>query len=178
MNIKWIAGMAAVGAMTLSSTAPVRAADIADVAMSNDQFSTLVKAVKAAGLASALKGNGPITVFAPTNAAFSKLPSGVLQNLLKPENKSTLQSILKYHVVPGRVTAAKVMKLNSGTNVKTLNGESFAVRTNNGVMLDPFGSSKARVIKTDVKASNGVIHAIDTVIIPPSVMRAMANSNS
>jgi uncharacterized surface protein with fasciclin (FAS1) repeats len=115
-------------------------------------------------------------VFAPTNAAFAKLPAGVLQNLLKPENKSTLQSILKYHVIPGRVTAAKVMKLHSGANVKTLNGESFAVRTGNGVMLDPFGSSKAKVIKTDVKASNGIIHAIDTVIIPPSVMRAMANS--
>jgi uncharacterized surface protein with fasciclin (FAS1) repeats len=103
------------------------------------------------------------------------LPAGTVQNLLKPENKATLVSILKYHVVPGRVTAKKVMMLPSGTNVKTVNGESFALRINNGVDLDPFSSTSANVTKTDIMASNGVIHVIDQVILPPSVVQAMAN---
>jgi transforming growth factor-beta-induced protein len=166
-------GTVALGSGTLAA----RADNIAEVAMGADQFSTLVTAVKAAGLAPALMGKGPLTVFAPTNAAFAKLPKSTLTMLLKPENKATLASILKYHVVPGRIRARNVMQLQSGTNVKSLNGESFAVRKMGGkVMLDAFGS-KANVIKTDIRADNGVIHAIDTVIIPPSVMKAMQAGN-
>ena len=168
--------LAGVSAMALNASTPAQAADIVEIAAGNKQFSTLVTAVKAAGLASALKGNGPLTVFAPTNAAFAKLPKGTLAMLLKPENKATLQSILKYHVVSGKVMAKDVMKLHSGANVKTLNGEKFAIRLGHGVMLDPFGSAKATVTKTDIKADNGVIHVIDTVIIPPSVMRARAKN--
>ena len=148
--------------------------NVAEVAMSAPQFSTLVTAVKAAGLAPALMNTKNITVFAPTNAAFAKLPKGTLQMLLKPENKATLVSILKYHVLPMKATAAKVMKLKSGTNVKTLEGETMAVRLmDGGVYLDPFAAGKAKVTKTDIMASNGVIHAIDTVLIPPTVFAAM-----
>jgi uncharacterized surface protein with fasciclin (FAS1) repeats len=147
--------------------------NIAEIAMSAPQFSTLVTAVKAAGLAPALKGHGQLTVFAPTNAAFAKLPAGTLEMLLKPENKATLVSILKYHVVGMKAPARTVTRMQSGANVRTLNGESFAVRLQNGVMLDSFGGGKANVTKTDIMASNGVIHVIDTVLIPPSVMRAM-----
>lgn len=169
---------AVMGAVALSSGAgAARADNIAEVAMSANQFSTLVTAVKAAGLAPALMGKGPLTVFAPTNAAFAKLPKATLATLLKPENKATLASILKYHVVPGRIRARQVMRLHSGANVETLNGEAFAVRKMGGkVMLDAFGS-KANVIRTDIRADNGVIHAIDTVIIPPSVMKAMMAGN-
>ena len=172
-----IAAVALAGAVAISPT-PTRAADIAEVAMGASQFSTLVTAVKAAGLASALKGSGPLTVFAPTNAAFAKLPKGTVAMLLKPENKATLASILKYHVLSGRVTGRAASRLASGTKVKTLNGESFAVRQMGGkVMLDAFGS-KATVTKTDIRADNGVIHAIDTVIIPPTVLRAMMAKNN
>jgi transforming growth factor-beta-induced protein len=165
------------GAVALAGAPKTAHADnIAEVAMGSSQFSTLVKAVKAAGLAPALMGHGPLTVFAPTNAAFAKLPAGTLQMLLKPENKATLASILKYHVIPGRVTARNVMRLPSGSNVNTLNGEGFAVRRMGGkVMLDAFGS-KANVVKTDLRADNGVIHVIDSVILPPSVLRAMARN--
>ena len=148
--------------------------NVAEVAMSAPQFSTLVTAVKAAGLAPALMNTKNITVFAPTNAAFAKLPKGTVAMLLKPENKATLVSILTYHILPMKATAAKVMKLKSGTNVKTLEGETLAVRLmDGGVDLDPFASGKAKVIKTDIMASNGVIHAIDTVLIPPTVFAAM-----
>lgn len=150
-----------------------KAENIAEVAMGAPQFSTLVTAVKAAGLAPALMGKGHLTVFAPTNEAFAKLPAGTVEMLLKPENKDTLVSILKYHVLTSQVTAKKVMGMQSGANAKTLNGETFAVRMMNGVYLDPFVSGKAKVIKTDIKASNGVIHAIDTVLIPPTVAMAM-----
>jgi uncharacterized surface protein with fasciclin (FAS1) repeats len=166
--------LGAAGALMCAASAPAQAADLAETAMSAPQFSTLVTAVKAAGLAPALKGKNHLTVFAPTNDAFAKLPAGTLEMLLKPENKATLVSILKYHVVPNRVMAKTVVKLPSGTKVKTLNGESFAVRMGNGVMLDPFMAGKANVTKTDIKASNGVIHVIDTVLIPPAVARALA----
>ena len=151
----------------------VRADNIAEIAMSNDQFSTLVTAVKAAGLPPALKGKTALTVFAPTNAAFAKLPAGTVEMLLKPENKATLVKILTYHIVPGRVKAKQVMGMMSGANVKTLQGEKLAIRLNGGVMLDPFVSGKANVTKTDIKADNGIIHVIDSVLIPPSVARAM-----
>ena len=148
--------------------------NVAEVAMSAPQFSTLVTAIKAAGLPSTLMNAKHITVFAPTNAAFAKLPAGTLEMLLKPENKATLVSILKYHVLGMKAPASKVVKLPSGTNVKTLNGETLAVRMmDGGVYLDPFAAGKAKVIKTDIMASNGVIHAIDTVLIPPTVFAAM-----
>ena len=164
--------MVGAGVMALLPQAG-RADNIAEVAMNAPQFSTLVTAVKAAGLAPALMGKGHLTVFAPTNAAFAKLPAGTVEMLLKPENKATLVSILKYHVLPMKVSAKKVMGMRSGAKAKTLNGENFAVRNMGGVVLDPFLSGKAKVIKTDIKASNGVIHAIDTVLIPPTVAKAM-----
>jgi len=135
-----------------------RAADIVDTAVAG-KFNTLVAAVKAAGLVDTLKGPGPFTVFAPTDEAFAKLPNGTLDSLLKPENKAKLASILTYHVVPGKVMAADVVKLNSA---KTAQGQSIAIKTaNGGVMVDG-----AKVIKTDIVTSNGVIHVIDSVILP------------
>ena len=134
--------------------------DIVDTAASKDAFKTLVAAVKAADLAEALKGKGPFTVLAPTNAAFEKLPEGTLESLLKPENKAQLQAILKYHVVPGRYPAAKVTKADK---VETLQGASLPIEVKDGdVMI-----GGATVTATDVKATNGVIHVIDTVLIPP-----------
>ena len=135
--------------------------DIVDVAASNPDFSTLVAAVKAAGLVDALKGDGPLTVFAPTNAAFAKLPAGTVEDLLKPENKDKLIAVLTYHVVPGKVMASDVVKVDSA---KSLQGQNIAVKVTNGkVMID-----NANVVATDVAASNGVIHVIDTVILPAS----------
>ena len=133
--------------------------DIVDTAVAAGNFGTLVKAVQAADLVSALKGEGPFTVFAPTDEAFAKLPAGTLEMLLKPENKAKLAAILTYHVVPGKVMAADVVKLRSA---KTLNGQSAKVKTKGGaVMID-----NAKVVKTDIETSNGVIHVIDTVILP------------
>lgn len=135
---------------------------IVDIAASNSDFSTLVAAVKAAGLAETLSGKGPFTVFAPTNAAFAKLPEGTLQSLLKAENKDQLVSILTYHVVPGKVKAADVVKISEA---KTVQGQVVSVKTAGGkVSLN--GSSN--VVKTDIEASNGVIHVIDSVILPPA----------
>lgn len=149
--------------------------NVAQVAMGAPQFSTLVTAVKAAGLAPALMNTKNITVFAPTNAAFAKLPKATLTMLLKPENKATLASILKYHVLTMKAPASTVVKLRSGTKIKTLNGESFALLKNSsGIYLNAGNGGRAKVITTDIMASNGVIHAIDTVILPPSVVRAMA----
>jgi uncharacterized surface protein with fasciclin (FAS1) repeats len=133
------------------------AADIVDTAVAG-KFNTLVAAVKAAGLVETLKGPGPFTVFAPTDEAFAKLPAGTLDNLLKPENRAQLQSILKYHVVSGLVMAKDV---HPGA-VPTVQGESITISKVHGkVMVD-----KAHVIKTDVVASNGVIHVIDAVLMP------------
>lgn len=133
--------------------------DIVDTAASNSDFSTLVAAVKAAGLVDALKAEGPLTVFAPTNEAFAKLPAGTVESLLLPENKDKLVQILTYHVVAGKVMAADVVKVVSA---KTLEGSSVAVTVaNGGVKID-----NANVIKTDIKTSNGVIHVIDSVIMP------------
>jgi uncharacterized surface protein with fasciclin (FAS1) repeats len=144
-------------AMTVASST-ASAADIVETAVAGN-FNTLVAAVKAAGLVDTLKGPGPFTVFAPTDEAFAKLPPGTLESLLKPENKAKLQSILTYHVVAGRVMAQDVMKLDSA---KTVEGQSIVIRRiNGGVMVD-----NAHVIKTDIPASNGVIHVIDAVILP------------
>ena len=133
--------------------------DVVDTAISAKEFSTLVKAVKAADLVSTLKGEGPFTVFAPTDQAFSKLPEGTIAELLKPENKKKLQSILTYHVVPGRVMAADVVKLQQA---KTVNGKVLNIQ----VQGDAVMVNDAKVIKTDIEASNGVIHIIDTVVLP------------
>ena len=150
------AGMALAGA-------PAGAAgnkDIVDTAVAAGQFKTLATALGAAGLVETLKGAGPFTVFAPTDAAFAKLPAGTVENLLKPENKEQLVAILTYHVVAGTVKAADVVKLKEA---KTVNGKSVAVKADGkGVMIND-----AKVTKTDITASNGVIHVIDTVILPP-----------
>ena len=152
---------AAVAAAVLVMAAPTaRAEDIVGVAASNPQFSTLVKAVQAAGLVDALKTTGNITVFAPTNAAFAKLPKGTLEMLLKPENKAKLQAILKYHVLPNKVTAKDVVALKHPTKVKTLQGSTVLVNPK-ALKVD-----NAKIVKTDVAADNGVIHVIDTVILP------------
>ncbi|MFC4701877.1 fasciclin domain-containing protein [Glaciecola siphonariae] len=133
--------------------------DIVDVAASNPDFSTLVAAVKAAGLVDALKGEGPLTVFAPTNEAFAKLPAGTVESLLLPENKDKLVAILTYHVVAGKVMAADVVKVSSATS---LQGQDITVTVKDGtVMVD-----NATVTATDIAASNGVIHVIDSVILP------------
>lgn len=162
-------------AKTTNAMSMMARQNVAEVAMSAPQFTTLVTAVKAAGLPSTLMNAKNITVFAPTNAAFAKLPKATLAMLLKPENKATLASILKFHVLPMKATAKTVMSLKSGMKIKTLNGESFMLmKTAGGVYLNAGGGGKAKVIKTDILASNGVIHAIDTVVLPPSVVRAMA----
>ncbi len=136
-------------------------ADIVDTAVEAGNFSTLAAALQAAGLVDTLKGQGPFTVFAPTDAAFAKLPKGTVETLLKPENKDQLIAILTYHVVPGKVTADKVVKLTEAT---TVNGQRVEIKTNYGkVMVD-----NATVTATDVMASNGVIHVIDRVILPES----------
>lgn len=132
--------------------------DIVAVAAGAGSFNTLVAAVKAAGLADTLQGKGPFTVFAPTDAAFAKLPKGTVEDLLKPENKEKLVSILTYHVVPAKVMAANVKT----SMVKTVNGQELDLKaTGSKVTVDD-----AQVTKTDIAASNGVIHVIDTVLIP------------
>lgn len=135
-------------------------ADIVDTAVAAGQFTTLAKALEAAGLIDTLKGKGPFTVFAPTDAAFAKLPAGTLDDLLKPENKDKLKAILLYHVVSGKVPAEKVVKLN-GKTAKTVQGGTVKIDTTNGVMVN-----NATVTTPDVMTSNGVIHIIDTVLIP------------
>lgn len=151
---------------TLSFMLPVKAhehgmmkADIVDVATENGSFNTLVAAVKAADLVDTLKGEGPFTVFAPTDDAFAKLPDGTIDMLLMPENKDKLVSILTYHVVPGKVMAADVVKLDKATTVQ---GQDVMIKT----MGDKVMVNDANVMATDVKAKNGVIHVIDTVIMP------------
>jgi uncharacterized surface protein with fasciclin (FAS1) repeats len=133
--------------------------DIVDVASSNDDFSTLVAAVSAAGLVETLKGDGPFTVFAPTNAAFDALPPGTLDSLLLPENKDQLVEILTYHVVPGRFPASSLAGAR-GT-LPTVQGDTLHVNGTDGVRVE-----NATVVIPDVAASNGVIHAIDAVMLP------------
>jgi uncharacterized surface protein with fasciclin (FAS1) repeats len=139
--------------------ANAKVGDIVDTAIAAGSFNTLAAALKAAGLVDTLKGEGPFTVFAPTDEAFAKLPAGTIEMLLKPENKDTLVKILTYHVVPGKVMAADVVKLKSA---KTVQGQSVKIKAKNGkVMID-----KSSVVKTDIETSNGVIHVIDTVLMP------------
>ncbi len=132
--------------------------DIVTIAAGNEDFSTLVAAVKAAGLVDTLKGDGPFTVFAPTNDAFAKLPAGTVEDLLKPENKDKLTAVLTYHVIPAKVMAADV---KTG-EVATVQGGKVKIEVKDGaVTIDG-----AKVVKTDIEATNGVIHVIDTVILP------------
>jgi uncharacterized surface protein with fasciclin (FAS1) repeats len=134
--------------------------DIVAVAAGADNFKTLVAAVKAAGLVETLQGKGPFTVFAPNDAAFAKLPAGTVEGLLKPENRDKLVAILKYHVVPGKVLAADVKTMEA----RTAQGQSVKLKVSDaGVTVD-----SAKVIKTDLLAENGVIHVIDSVILPNS----------
>ena len=150
---------AALMALSGGSTARAQGGDIVDTAVSAGQFTTLVAAVKAAGLVDTLKGAGPFTVFAPTDAAFAKLPKGTVESLLKPENKAKLTAILTYHVVAGKVMAADVVKLKSAN---TVNGKPVQIKVDGGtVMVD-----NAKVVKTDIGTSNGVIHVIDSVLLP------------
>ena len=133
--------------------------DIVDTAVSAGSFKTLTTALAAAGLVETLKGKGPFTVFAPTDEAFSKLPAGTVESLLKPANKQKLTSILTYHVVAGNVKAADVVKLSSA---KTLNGKLITIKTAGGKVL----INGATVVKADIAATNGTIHVIDTVLMP------------
>ena len=144
-----------------TTVAAVEAGDIVAVASGNPDFSTLVAAVSAAGLVETLQGEGPFTVFAPTNAAFEALPAGILDKLLLPENKDVLVKILTYHVVAGKVMAADV----TAGDVPSVEGQTIAVTTNDGGVQ----VNGANVVATDVAASNGVIHVIDAVILPPDV---------
>ena len=132
--------------------------NIVETAVNAGSFETLVAAVQAADLVDALQGDGPFTVFAPTDEAFAQIPAATLKSLLKPENKSTLTSILTYHVVPGRVMAADVVNLSNAT---TLNGQRIDITVDGDVMIDG-----AKVVMTDIQCTNGVIHVIDTVIMP------------
>jgi uncharacterized surface protein with fasciclin (FAS1) repeats len=142
-----------------ATTAATETKDIVDTAIAAGSFNTLAKALTAADLIDTLKGKGPFTVFAPTDEAFAKLPAGTLESLLKPENKAKLQRILTYHVVAGNVMAADVVKLHSA---KAVSGDTIMIATNGGTVT----VDAARVTKTDIVASNGVIHVIDAVILP------------
>jgi len=136
--------------------------DIVDTAIAAGSFTTLVAAVKAAGLVDTLKGDGPFTVFAPTDEAFAKLPEGTLESLLLPENKEKLAAILTYHVVSGKVKAKDVVKLNKAMTVQ---GSDVNIMVKDGAVVL---NENSNVIKTDITTSNGVIHVIDTVILPSS----------
>jgi len=172
--MKTIALILAAGIMTFSGHAQVKG-DIVDVAAGSPDHTTLVTAVKAAGLVETLKGKGPFTVFAPTNAAFSKLPPGTVDNLLKPENQKQLAQILTYHVVAGKLTAKQVLaaiaKGNGKTSLKTVEGGVLVASLENGkVVLTDENGGKATVTATDLMASNGIIHVIDAVLMPKTKM--------
>ena len=145
-----------VGNKTTATTA-----NIVEVAVGAGQFKTLAAALTAADLVAVLQTSGPFTVFAPTDAAFAKLPPGTVESLLKPENKAKLQAVLKYHVVAGRVTAPEAL---TAGHAKTLEGQPVTITLNDGRLQ----INQANVIKNDVPASNGVIHIIDTVLLPPA----------
>lgn len=150
-------------AFALASTAAIAGAkkDIVDTAVEAGSFKTLVAAVQAAGLVETLKGKGPFTVFAPTDDAFKKLPAGTVENLLKPENKAKLAAILTYHVVPGKVMSGDLA--GKTVEAKTVQGSKVGIDATSGVKVD-----NANVVKADIVTSNGVIHVIDTVILPKS----------
>ena len=147
-------------AMTTSAFAAGHAKDIVDTAAAAGDFGTLLAAAEAAGLVETLKGDGPFTVFAPTDAAFAALPEGTVENLLKPENKETLAGILTYHVIAGKVMSTD---LTDDMEAATVNGDTVMIDLDNGVMVD-----EATVTTADIEATNGVIHVIDKVIMPGS----------
>jgi uncharacterized surface protein with fasciclin (FAS1) repeats len=158
-------------AVAMDTTAVVETPNIVGVAAANPDFSTLVTAVTAAGLVETLSGDGPFTVFAPNNAAFAKLPAGTVETLLKPESLAKLTAVLTYHVVSGKFDAATVIdainKNNGKYSVTTVQGGTIVLSLNDGkVMLTDANGGTATVILADVAASNGVIHAIDTVVMP------------
>jgi len=156
----FLSGAVACALLTFNAAADHHGAkkDIVDTAVAAGSFNTLVAAVKAAGLMDTLKGTGPFTVFAPTDEAFAKLPQGTVENLLKPENKDKLVAILTYHVLPGKVMAADVKT----SMAKTVNGKELNIKAGSGgVTVD-----SAKVVKTDIGTSNGVIHVIDSVVLP------------
>jgi uncharacterized surface protein with fasciclin (FAS1) repeats len=163
LGLRRLAAVAAtvIGIAAGNSSAYAADKDIVDTAVAAGQFKTLAAALTAAGLVDTLKGPGPFTVFAPTDAAFAMLPAGTVDTLLKPESKAKLTAILTYHVVAGNVMAADVVKLKEA---KTVNGAMVAVKVDGGnVMIN-----NAKVTTADIAASNGVIHVIDTVLLPPS----------
>lgn len=157
------AGLAAiaVAAVIAGGAAHAQDADIVDTAVAAGQFTTLAAALEAAGLVETLKGEGPFTVFAPTDEAFAALPAGTVEDLLKPENKDMLTAVLTYHVVPGKVMAADVAGMSEAT---TVNGAPVAIEAMDGAVK----VGGASVVTPDIAASNGVIHVIDTVIMPPA----------
>ena len=148
------AGLAAAGAQALASK------DIVDTAVANGSFTTLAAALKAAGLVDTLKSKGPFTVFAPTDAAFAKLPAGTVDALLKPENREKLRRVLTYHVVSGNVASGEVAKMKSA---QAVSGDAVNISLKDGTVL----VNNAKVVTADVAASNGVIHVIDSVLMPP-----------
>ena len=158
MKIVKIAALASVMALPVTA-AHAASKDIVDTAAGAGNFTTLLTAAKAAGLVDTLKGDGPYTLFAPNDAAFAKLPAGTVESLLKPENKEKLAGILKYHVVPGKIMSGDIK--GKKMNVKTAEGDELAVDATDGVKVD-----NATVVTADVAASNGVIHIIDTVVMP------------
>jgi len=156
---KTLMGLMAATLVSLGS-APSHAADIVGTAVNAGQFKTLAAALSAAGLVETLKGTGPFTVFAPTDAAFAKLPAGTVENLLKPENKAQLVKILTYHVVPGKIMSASLA--GKKTDAKTVEGTALSINATMGDVT----VNEAKVLSADVLADNGVIHVIDTVVIP------------
>ncbi len=154
-----VAGAASVVALIAACVPMSSEPDIIDIAAGNDQFSTLVAAVTAAGLVDTLKGDGPFTVFAPTNAAFEALPAGTVEDLLKPENKDKLIAILTYHVVPGAVTSDQLA--GQRMDVATVQGQTVHIDGRSGVKVN-----SSKVTTADIIASNGVIHVIDKVLLP------------
>jgi uncharacterized surface protein with fasciclin (FAS1) repeats len=154
-----VAALALIVSPAMAEDAAVAEKTIVETAVGAGKFNTLVAAVKAAGLVEALSGKGPLTVFAPTDEAFAKLPKGTVESLLKPENKEKLVAILKYHVVAGSYPAAKVLKSDTLTTLQ--GGELKVSQNSDGAFVD-----KAKISKTDINCSNGVIHVIDSVVLP------------
>jgi uncharacterized surface protein with fasciclin (FAS1) repeats len=146
-------------ALTMTSVASASNKDIVDTAVAAGSFNTLVAAVQAADLVDTLKGDGPFTVFAPTDKAFAKLPDGTVEMLLKPENKDKLVAILTYHVVAGKIMSAEIA--GKRARVATVQGSDIKIDATSGVMVD-----EANVLQADIMASNGVIHVIDSVVLP------------
>ncbi|HAS39620.1 MAG TPA: fasciclin [Microscillaceae bacterium] len=164
MKIKFVIALLAVCAFSFQVKAQNK--DIVDLAVGNKNLSTLVAAVKAAGLVNTLKGNGPFTVFAPTNDAFAALPKGTVENLLKPENKKALVKVLTYHVVAAKAMAGDLK--NGKQMVGSVEGEKITVVKRNGKVM----VNGAEVVIADVKAKNGVVHVINKVILPPSMSKS------